>query len=370
MSEHAKTLSLAPSSAPSTPTPGTEAAAHEPRKKSKVQVSIWWYALGYFACYVPFSAMTKAVSGGFLPGGHHTPVSGTAILPGSVMASFALAIAFVFLSGWWHDAHKFHIGPITLPRPSAPTLWSGMATAVIIVTTTLAYTIDGVSIVFMMLLMRGGVLVLAPVIDSSTGRKVKLAPLIALFLSLGALVAAFLDRGGFDLHVVAVVDIVAYLLAYFLRLRLMSRNAKNASSSQTRRYFVEEQLVAVPALLTVLGALALFHPGELGDQLRLGFTDLLMGPQLGPIIFIGLLSQGTGIFGGLILLDRRANTFCVPVNRASSILAGAVASTMLAMSGHKAWPGVGQYVGAGLLVVAIFVLAAPSLLAKAKPADD
>ena len=58
---------------------------------------------------------------------------------------------------------------------------------------------------------------------------------------------------------------------------------------------------------------------------------------------IGVLSQGTGIFGGLILLDRRENTFCVPVNRASSILAGVLASLSLAFFfGHRA-PGPWSY---------------------------
>ena len=42
------------------------------------------------------------------------------------------------------------------------------------------------------------------------------------------------------------------------------------------------------------------------------------------------MSQGTGIFGGLVFLDPRENAFCVPVNRVSSVLGVLVASLVLA----------------------------------------
>ena len=81
-------------------------------------------------------------------------------------------------------------------------------------------------------------------------------------------------------------------------------------------------------------------------------------------IFVGLCSQGTGIFGGLILLDKRENTFCVPVNRASSVLAGIVASFGLWLFlGHKT-PSAQELLAALLIVEAIGVLALPTLLEK------
>ena len=69
--------------------------------------------------------------------------------------------------------------------------------------------------------------------------------------------------------------------------------------------------------------------GPVADPIRWGFTDIWSSPLLGAAIAIGVMSQGTGIFGGLILLDKRENTFCVPVNRASSVLAGLGASLAL-----------------------------------------
>jgi hypothetical protein len=68
--------------------------------------------------------------------------------------------------------------------------------------------------------------------------------------------------------------------------------------------------------------------GEFGADLRAGFG--LLGSTDGWIAMgIGLLSRGTGIFGTLIFLDRSETAYCVPVNRASSILAGVLASGSL-----------------------------------------
>ena len=86
--------------------------------------------------------------------------------------------------------------------------------------------------------------------------------------------------------------------------------------------------------------------------------------MVGVTLLVGLLSQGTGIFGGLILLDKRENTYCVPVNRSSSILAGVVASFSLAAWLGMAAPSAYELAGAGLVVAAILVLTIPPMLAK------
>lgn len=69
-------------------------------------------------------------------------------------------------------------------------------------------------------------------------------------------------------------------------------------------------------------------------------------------------------FGGLILLDRRENSCCVPVNRASSVLAGLAASVALAQLAQLELPGGAELVGAGLVVLAIVALSAPALVKK------
>ena len=326
-------------------------------------VSIWWFAFGYFAAYVPYSALTKALTGGLLPRSRGA-VDGFVLLPVTVAVSMVAMLVFITAMGWWRHASRGTLFGRSVPRPGRYTFLSGLCTAAIIGTTTLAYTFEGVSIVFVMLLMRGGVLILAPLVDTLTGRAARWFSWVALALSLAALLVAFSEQDGYEITLVCAVDVTVYLAAYFVRLRFMSRLAKSGDTRATLRYFVEEQMVAAPAMLAVLVLVALFGPGSIGAAIREGFTGFLGSPVLPHAALIGLFSQGTGIFGGLILLDRRENTFCVPVNRSSSILAGVVASTALALTLDRPMPSTEQLVGAALVIVAILFLTLVPMLEK------
>ena len=60
--------------------------------------AIWVLAFGYFAFYIPYSALTKALSKGWLPGSVG-PVPGLLILPATVIATSGMLLAFLVLSG-------------------------------------------------------------------------------------------------------------------------------------------------------------------------------------------------------------------------------------------------------------------------------
>ena len=317
--------------------------------------SIWWWAFGYFAAYAPYAALTKAVSAGMIASGGKPP-SGIELLPSTVMATVVTAIAFLIATGWWRAATRWR----GIPVPTAITFASGLCASGIIATTTLAYTFDGTSIVLVQLLLRGGVLVIAPIVDAISRRKVQWYSWLGFWLSLAGLVVPFVVEWSFLISPWCALDVGIYVLCYFVRLQLMSRRAKSADPNENLRYFVEEQLVSSPALLIalVIAALAGSH------ELTAGFTTFFARPVWKTALVIGVLSQGTGIFGGLILLDRRENTFCVPVNRASSILAGLVGSVTLALwldARMPAWP---ELVGAALMVGAIVALTVPPALAR------
>jgi len=340
------------------------------------ELGIWGFALGYFLSYVPYSSLTKAITAGHL-GGVDGAIPGLALLPLSVGASMIGMVTFISAMGWWKFASRRDVAGRSIPFPGRWTFLSGLCTALIIGTTTLAYTFQGVSIVFMMLLMRGGLLILAPVVDVVSRRHVRWFSWVAVALSLGALVVAFAAKvhwvdgkpvvdGGFGLPLIAVVDVSIYLSAYFVRLRFMSRLAKSEDTDASTRYFVEEQMVAAPTLFLVLAGIALFGSGPSAQLIRGGFTSI--ADAGGPIavfyvLLIGLFSQGTGIFGGLILLDRRENTFCVPVNRSSSIMAGIVATVILYLVADGRAPNVHNLLGAALIIAAIVVLTVAPLRA-------
>jgi hypothetical protein len=219
---------------------------------------------------------------------------------------------------------------------------------------------------FMMLLMRGGVLVIAPLVDVLGRRRVRWFSWVALASSLGGLLITFSSRASYALTVVAAAAVSVYLASYLVRLRAMSHLAKSDDRSARLRYFVEEQMVASPAIVLTLVAVAVFGgSGAVAAEVRSGFVAIWSsGAVLGGIA-VGLLSQGTGIFGGLILLDPRENTFCVPVNRASSVLAGIVASYAMALIfGGSAIPA-SELAGAALIIGAITALSiAPALEAR------
>ena len=73
--------------------------------------------------------------------------------------------------------------------------------------------------------------------------------------------------------------------------------------------------------------------------------------------FIGIFSFGTGIFGSLIFLDYRENTFTVPANRVSSVLGGVVATYLLAVFYGQKYPDVSELWGTALIIVSIVFLA-------------
>ena len=328
---------------------------------------IWGLAFGYFACYVPYSALTKAISTGMLPGMTRA-IPGLELLPTTVLASTVGMFLFLTWKGWWKYAAQATVFGVRVPRPTRWTLLSGIATSTVVATTTLAYTFSGVSIVFMMLLMRAGVLVIAPLVDLVSKRRVRWFSWVALGFSLAALLATFSDRDGYELTLIAALDVAAYLAAYFIRLRFMSRLAKSEQGSANVRFFVEEQMVATPVLLLFLATLALIGANETMLTIRAGFSSFAASGVLLPALVVGLLSQGTGIFGGLILLDKRENTFCVPVNRSSSILAGVCASYLLAIWLGGRAPGASELAGAGLILVAILFLTIPDLVAQRRAA--
>ncbi len=314
--------------------------------------SIWLFAFGYFAAYVPYAAVTKALPNGALA----SELTGTMVLPLATVISTLCMAAFLTATGWWRSAGRIELLGLSLPAPSRWTALSGVATASVIITTTLAYTFAGTSIVLMMLLMRGGVLLIAPVVDRASGRRVKWFSWAGLGFSAVALTHAAFASDGFRLSALAALDVVVYLGAYFLRLRFMSKLAKR-SSDDNRRYFVEEQMVATPFAVLCLAVIAALPLGTASTELSRGFLEVPFGPAAGAIVLVGVASQLTGVFGALVLLDPRENSYCVPVNRGSSIVAGVVGSLVLAVFGASAAPSSVELAGAAWVVLAVTILA-------------
>ena len=316
---------------------------------------IWGSAFGYFACYIPYSALTRALSQGLLPGMDRR-VAGLLILPATAMATSALLLIFLAAIGAWYASRRGYLEGRRLFAVRPETVCSGVATAVIIATTTLNYTFHGVSILLALLLMRGGVLILGPVVDRLFGRKVDLYAWQALACCLVAIVVALSEVGGYTLTVAAVANIAGYLAGYAIRLSIMTSLAKSDDPEINLRYFVQETLVAAFALTSIPALLAVFAPGEAGDLLRAGFTTFLAGDLARPAALIGVFYACLYLFGTCIYLDRREHTFCIPLNRCSSLMSGVVASYALSLRFGWPPPSAYQLAGAGIILLALLSL--------------
>ena len=387
--------------------------------KPKKQISVWWFAFGYFAVYIPYSFFTKMVTGGLLAKDYPqdkidaclankpdcdqsileainaVKVNSFEWLPPTIIASILSMLIFISCMRWWKYATqtKVKIAGHTLPRPRIWTLFSGICTGLVVVTTTLAYTIDGVSIVFAMLFMRGGMPIMSPIVDTIFKRHVRWFSWAALGMSILALVIS--NFGPYALgfktfgeqalmNTMLAIDLIVYLSAYFFRLSFMSKLAKSENDDDTKKFFVEEQMVGTPSIFLILLIASFFAPDVLtadstGLQKMLfgihaGFTTVWSRP--GVIIALafgaGIFSQFNGVFGSLILLDKSENAFAVAINRCSSILAGTIASILVAviftteLNGKPLMPDAFQFVGAAFVIGALLFLTLPKLIAKSK----
>lgn len=326
---------------------------------------------GYFASYVPYSMMTKMLTKGLFSGMNGVGISGFEMQPVCVIGSFVGFFVFVTAAGWWKYATHTKILGVSLPRPQWFTFVSGLCTSLQIVTTTLAYTFEGVSIVFAMLLMRGGVLALAPIVDTVARRrkrKIYWPSWVAAGLSFAALADSLFGNVGTQMTVVAIIDISVYLFVYFFRLYFMSNRAKSDDVDEKKRYFAEEQMVANPFLLVLLFVVGLVGSTMASDSIPAkiwaGFVEFPSKGYFWQTFIIGLCSYGTGLFGSLIFLDKRENTFTVPANRSSSIIAGVLSTYLLAIFYGQKYPPARELFGVVLILGAIIFLAYRSTMDK------
>lgn len=319
------------------------------------KLRIWGLALGYFIFYMPYSGLTKALSNGILPG-MGGPVPGTVLLPVSVFATVVGILGFITAKGWWKYAGRRELFGISVPFPRRLTFLSGVCIATIMGTTTLAFTFQGISIVLVLVLLRGGVLIIAPVVDAIASRRVRWFSWAAMLISLLGVTVALGDASNYKMSVGAIINIAVYLIAYFIRFQLMTKHAKSDDKHTTLSYFVEEQMVASPLLLAALGVMAAIGAGNAMMGFRLGFTTFLESPSAVPALLVGLCYAGLCICTTFIFLDCRENTFCVSMHCGSSMLAGLTAALALTLFLNQAAPSAAQFVSAGLITVALLLL--------------
>ncbi len=321
-------------------------------RKRRYGLEIWGLGLGYYLFYTPYSGLTKALSSGVLSVGGR-PVSGAVLLPITAITTMVGMLAFITSMKWWNYVSRRKFFGISVPFPRGATCFSGVCLAIIMGTTTLAFSFSGLSIVLVLVLLRGGILTIGPLVDAIVGRRARWFSWAAMLVSLAAVMIALADVKTYKLTLVAIIDIAAYLAAYFFRLQIMSRLAKCEDRSTTLRYFVEEQMVAAPLLVLVVVTMGLIGSGSVMQGFRVGLTTFLAGSGAMWAAAAGFCYAGLCICTTLIFLDRRENTFCIPMHCGSSMLAGFTATACLSYFLGQSSPGPAQTTSAGLILIAL-----------------
>ncbi|HSD47435.1 MAG TPA: hypothetical protein VLB87_12485 [Pyrinomonadaceae bacterium] len=325
---------------------------HMLSEKRRYSLQIWALGLGFYLFYTPYSGLTKALSSGLLPGTNGV-IKGTVLLPLSAIGTVIGMLGFVTAMGWWKYAGRRDVFGVSLPFPRRLTFLSGVCMAAIMGTTTLAFTFGGLSIVLVLVLLRGGTLIIAPIVDRIVGRRVRWFSWTAMLVSLAAVLVVLSDASNYVLTLAAIIDIAAYLAAYFFKLQFMTRLAKTDDRSATLRYFVEEQMVASPLLVLTLIVLAMIGAGDVMLGFRTGLTTFLTSSAAIYALLVGLFYAALCICTTLIFLDRRENTFCMPMHCGSSMLSGFTATAILAYAFGQSSPTMAQTISAGFIVVAL-----------------
>lgn len=323
------------------------------------RIRLEWVVLLYFLSYVPYAVGTKLVTTQIDPG-LGRPLTGLEMLPFTLIVSSILLLATLWLNGWWRVVPRRSGGRGFIIRPS---MWlAGIGTAMLLIAVPLSYTFPNVSIPTVQLLMRGDVLLVAPLVDLIAGRRVRSYSWIALLLVAIGLALTLRMRGGFDFPPLLVSIVVVYTLGYFLRLAVMTRIAKSDDDEATKLYFVEERIVSIPISIGVLALIALIGGSSQATELAWGFTRVWTSPAVPWLLAISFCLFLITFLAAMVLLDKHENTYCVPLERSASILAGTAAAFVLALAFHMKMPSPIELTGAALLILAVSILSvAPRL---------
>jgi hypothetical protein len=302
----------------------------------------------YFAAHAGYIVLTRLATEG--------QPAGLALLPYSLLAYAVFTAVFIWLSGWYRDANHGGVSGWQIPRPTRETVLSGIGSAMMLTSIPIAYSFTDVSVALALLLLRGGALAIAPMVDLLHRRRIFWHSGVALALVAAALLLALRAREGAALPIPAILTLGLYNLGFLLRLTMMTRIAKRGDDAQTRGYFVEEKLVALPLACVALAAIMVAGtstPGASpGAALQVDWSVPLMAGVLG----MGMALAASSVLTSIILLNSRENSFCVPLERATSLLGGMGAAWLLHWVWHLQAPATGEMQGAALLLLAIVVL--------------
>jgi hypothetical protein len=332
--------------------------------------------LGYFFFYTFFGVASKYFPGSAangLPG-----MSQVAFLVYSTIGGTAVAL-FVVLAWRWYrlkTVRAVRCGRFCFPSELLYIVPSGILTAVVIPTTTLMYLLVS-SVMVAMVIMRGSVIVISRVVDAIQIRQGLLDKKVyweenvaVVFAILAVLVNIFLpadhsdgDSLEFVHNVPAMIVLASYIVAYSFRIYIMNYYKNTRGKGQkldNKAFFAVEQIAASTTILLV--GLLLYHAPQLFHAAAAFVQDYRASFETPHVAWRGAVVAGM-FFGAvsffsvfLFMFKGRTATFAGLVNRLTSLIAGTISTLLFAILFHGHFPKVADWVGLGLILVAIAFL--------------
>jgi uncharacterized membrane protein YdcZ (DUF606 family) len=324
--------------------------------------------IGYFVLYVIYGVASK----------YFEPLMGKIEFAVYTTSAGTLVCLSVSLSlGWYRiqNSQPMKLAGRTIPSELLYIIPSGLCTAVVIPTTTLMYSLKGVSVMVAMVIMRGAVIVISRLVDAL---QIKLGILKkrvyweenvgVVFALLAVAVTIFFAQGEADKvpfyrSPEAMLILTAYLVAYAIRIYIMNyyKNTRPPGTKlDNQGFFGTEQISASFALM--VGAILLYtSPTWLGTD-SAGVREFVGAFQAPKAAWPGAAVAG-GVFGVvaffsvfIFMFKGRTATFAGLVNRLTSLVAGTVATLIAWAALDRRAPKLEDWASLGLVLVAVYFL--------------
>jgi len=264
---------------------------------------------------------------------------------------------------------------ITVPGELRYIIPSGVMTAVVIPTTTLMYSLKGVSVMVAMVIMRGAVIVISRCVDAIQIKQGILKKRVYLEENMGVVfaiaavcVTIFFSKNTegavpFYESTPAMVILAAYVTAYSFRIYIMNyyKNTRPPGTKlDNQGFFATEQISASATL--VLAAIIIYNSpqwfgatapqitqfvGAIANPKDRWFLAFISGTAFGVVAFFSVF---------IFMFKGRTATFAGLVNRLTSLVAGTTATLIFAVALGGKYPALQDWISLGMILIAVFFL--------------
>lgn len=339
------------------------------RAKEGSTAALIQLCIGYFIFYVITGVSVKyfLASGPGFPG-----MQGMEFLVYSTAGGMGISMLVVLVWRWYRfeSAQKIKIGPFMMPVEFLYIIPSGICTAVVVPTTTLMYTFEGISVMVAMTLMRGSIIVISRAVDEVQIRqgilkkKVYLEENIAVLIAILVVILELFSpaKGESPFRSLPVMVIfTSYILSYTLRIYIMNyyKNTRpRGAKGSNKGFFAIEQITATTVVAIVALVVVALHQGGWLQGVRSScMTHAIVNPN--PQWWHWAILAGTAygfvsFFSVFIFMFKgRTATFAGLVNRITSLVAGTTATLIFAWGFGGKYPHFMDWVGLGLIFIAV-----------------